>query len=118
MYNFTGTSMINMAAIIAEHLAACEIKVVLVGGLAVEVYTNNIYLTQDIDMVNTNLQPPAKLHKAMAALGFQKQGRVYVNPTTEVTVEFPSAPLSVGDELVRNTTTIEVQSHQLPILYA
>lgn len=37
--------MLEMAAIIANHLEHDDIKVVLVGGLAVHVYTNNSYLT-------------------------------------------------------------------------
>lgn len=116
MKDFTDISIAELAGIIAEHLANAGIEVVLVGGLAVELYTDNLYLTKDIDMVNTNYQPPAKLHSAMAELGFYKQGRVYVNDSTEISVEFPSAPLSVGDELIKSTTHTSVAGRQIPIL--
>lgn len=52
--DFSHTPIIELAGIIAEHLQGLGIDVVLVGGLAVEIYTENIYLTKDIDMVNTN----------------------------------------------------------------
>lgn len=52
----------------------------------------------------------------MTELGFHKQGRVYVNNTTNITVEFPSAPLSVGDELIKSTTHKRVANKNIPIL--
>lgn len=114
--DFNGTSMIELAGIIASHLAKHDIEVVLVGGLAVEIYSHNLYLTKDIDMVNTNYTPAKTLHAAMATLGYYKQGRVYINDTTEVAVEFPSAPLSVGDELITQTTKVQTQTGEIPIL--
>jgi hypothetical protein len=89
-----------------------------VGGLAVEIYTENLYLTKDIDMVNTSYNPPLVIHEAMAELGFNKQGRVYANETTDICIEFPSAPLSVGEGLIKETTTIETGSGEIPILLA
>ena len=110
--------MVELASIIARHLAENEIRVVLVGGLAVEIYTENLYLTKDIDMVNSSYDPPSKIRTAMSKIGFHKQGRVYVNDTTDICVEFPSAPLAVGDQLIHETTTIETEYGELPILFA
>lgn len=89
----------------------------LVGGLAVELYTQNLYLTKDIDMVNTSYQKPKQMQQAMAELGFSKRGRIFVNDTTDITVEFPPAPLSVGDELIHITTYIDVADRSIPILH-
>lgn len=118
MSNYKETSIVELAAIVAETLQQHDIRVVLVGGLAVEIYSENLYLTQDIDMVNTSYHPPAAINQAMGEIGFTKQGRVYVNDTTDICVEFPSAPLSVGEELIRDTTTVEVDAGKIPILYA
>ncbi len=52
--DFSNTSISDLAATVAEYLQQHGIEVVLVGGLAVEIYTENLYLTKDIDMVNTN----------------------------------------------------------------
>jgi hypothetical protein len=116
MRDFSQVTIIELAAIVAEHLMLHGIEVVLVGGLAVEIYTDNDYLTLDIDMVNTNYQKPQRLHTAMAGLGFYKQGRIYVNDTTSITVEFPSGPLSIGDELINKTTFFQVTHGAIPIL--
>ena len=74
--NYSDTPIVELAAILAKHLQHHGVEVVLVGGLAVEIYTENLYLTKDIDMVNTNYQKPSYLHKVMSELGFHKQGGV------------------------------------------
>lgn len=114
--DFSQTPIVELAAVVAEHLQSLGIDVVLVGGLAVEIYTENLYLTKDIDMVNTNYKKPREIHNAMAELGFQKKGRIYVNASTEITIEFPSGPLSVGDEPITKTTTEKVANGRIPIL--
>lgn len=115
--DFSDIPIVELAVIVAEHLQKHDVDVVLVGGLAVEIYTENLYLTKDIDMVNTNYKKPATLHGAMAALGFRKQGRVYANATTDITVEFPSGPLAVGNKLITNTTLARTAKGNIPILH-
>jgi len=115
---FSKTSIVELAAIVANHLRDHDIRVVLVGGLAVEIYSKNIYLTQDIDLVDVSYRTPAELHKAMAKIGFEKTGRVYSNKTTDITVEFPSAPITVGDERVIETTVVSSAAGDIPILKA
>jgi hypothetical protein len=118
MKDFSTTPITELAAIVATHLREHDIDVVLVGGLAVELYSENVYLTKDIDMVDTSYARPGKLHKAMAEIGFEKTGRIFVNPSTDITVEFPSPPISVGDELVTETTTMATPAGDLPVLIA
>lgn len=43
--DFRNTSITNLAAVVVEHLCEAGVEVVLVGGLAVEIYTENLYLT-------------------------------------------------------------------------
>src|SRR5690606_15564545 len=114
--NFKNVPITELASIVAAHLKQWRIEVVLVGGLAVEIYTENLYLTKDIDMVNTNYQTPSRLQKAMRELGFHKQGRIYVNETTDISVEFPSGPLAVGDELIKQTVLIQLANGVIPVL--
>ena len=40
----------------------------------------------------------------METIGFFKEGRVFVNATTDISVEFPSGPLSGGDDLIKKIT--------------
>jgi hypothetical protein len=118
MQNFSNTPIVELAAIVADHLKQRGITVVLVGGLAVEIYSENLYLTKDIDLIDISYQEPAVLSQAMAEIGFSKQGRVYVNETTEICVEFPSAPLSIGEQLITETTVFESNAGEIPILFA
>ena len=118
MADYSTTSIIDLASIVANHLSNHGIRVVLVGGLAVEIYSENLYLTKDIDMVDISYTPPKALQTAMVEIDFTKQGRVYINPTTDICIEFPSAPLSVGDELIQETTTVDTRAGSVPILLA
>ncbi|MGI9276258.1 MAG: hypothetical protein ACR2PT_15635 [Endozoicomonas sp.] len=118
MTDFSNTPIIELAAIVANHLKQQGIRVVLVGGLAVEIYSANLYLTKDIDMVNTSYDAPKSLKTAMAELGFFKQGRVFVNESTQVCVEFPSAPLAIGDQIIKKTTVAHSEKGDIPILLA
>ena len=118
MNDYSDTSIVELATIVAGHLEKRGIRVVLVGGLAVEIYTENLYLTKDIDMVNSSYNAPSEINNAMSEIGFHKQGRVYINETTEICVEFPSAPLSVGDQIIQDTTRIKTGYGELPILFA
>jgi len=118
MIDFSKTPIIELAVIVATHLRERDIDVVLVGGLAVELYSENVYLTKDIDMVDISYTKPDKLREAMAEIGFEKTGRVFVNPSTDITVEFPSPPISVGDELITETTTMATPAGDLPVLVA
>ncbi len=116
MSNYQNIAITDLAAIIAEQLQRHNIKVILVGGLAVEIYSENIYPTKDIDMVNISYNTPAEINQAMGEIGFTKQGRIYVNDTTEISVEFLSAPLSVGEELIEDTSVVEVDNGIIAIL--
>lgn len=115
--DYSKTSIVDLAAMLAKHLQHHGVEVVLVGGLAVEIYTENLYLTKDIDMVNTNYKKPSYLNKVMGEFGFSKHGRVYINETTNITVEFPSGPLAVGNNLITNTTVAKTKQGEIPILH-
>lgn len=118
MTDFSNTPIVELAAIVANHLQQHGIRVVLVGGLAVEIYSENLYLTKDIDMVNTSYDASEPLKTAMAELGFFKQGRVFVNESTQICVEFPSAPLAIGDQIIEETTVAHSEKGDIPILLA
>ncbi|PCI44926.1 MAG: hypothetical protein COB51_09500 [Moraxellaceae bacterium] len=116
--DYKNVSIVDLAALIANHLHEHGIEVVLVGGLAVEIYSKNLYLTKDIDMVNISYNEPAIINKAMDEIAFQKQGRVYVSQSTDVCVEFPTAPLAIGNQLIKETTVIHTPGGDIPILLA
>ncbi len=116
MKDFSGKDIVSVASIIAKHLKQQDIEVVVVGGLAVNIYTFNRYQTNDIDMINTSRDSGEVLARAMAELGFYKQGRHFHNQTTRYFVEFPPAPLNVADETNIIPTTVDTAIGTITIL--
>ncbi len=91
------TSRLELAAIITEALEKNSIKAVLVGGAVVSIYTDNEYESKDLDFIS-----PAehkKITDVMLALGFSKEGKNFLHAKTELTVEFPTGPIGIGDRV-------------------
>lgn len=97
----------DLAGLIASHLSAKGIDVTLVGGTCVSIYSDNFYQSDDLDFVDRSYSPSKKLKEAMAEIGFSPVGRYYEHPQSPFVVEFPPGPLSVGDDPVRNWSTLD-----------
>jgi len=89
----------ELAGIVAEHLRSRGIDVVLSGGALVGIYSHGEYMSEDIDFVT--FASNKEIAPALAELGFRKgPGRHFIHPGTNLILEFPRGPLSVGEELV------------------
>jgi len=92
------TTRAELAAIVVSKLQHHKItSVVLVGGSVVSLYTNNRYETRDLDFITS--ADHRKIHIAMLELGFTSAGKDFVHANTDFTVEFPSGPLAIGDDV-------------------
>ena len=85
--------MIGTVSILTELLGENQ-RPVIVGGLAVEIYTRNEYTTVDIDLI---LSQREKANEILLQLGFHKQGRHWFHPTLLVSVEIPNFVLEDAD---------------------
>jgi hypothetical protein len=85
--------MIGTVGILSELLGENR-RPVIVGGLAVEIYTRNEYTTVDIDLI---LSDREKANEIFLWLGFYKQGRHWFHPTLLVSVEIPNFVLEDAD---------------------
>ena len=106
----------ELAAFIQTHLRAKGIDVVLTGGAAVSVYTDNQYLSRDIDLISTTLENRKHLKQVMQELGFEEQNRYFSHPQTSYLVEFPAGPLSIGKQPIDEINEIELSTGTLRIL--
>jgi hypothetical protein len=92
------TTLIELAAIVSAELERQKIVATLSGGSAVSIYTNNNYLSEDLDFVT--IARVEELRAALEPLGFKHTGRprlsVFEHPETSWYLEFPPAPLSFG----------------------
>jgi hypothetical protein len=91
----------EMAAYVQSHLQKRGVTVILSGGAAVAIYTENKYVSADIDLVDVNFADRKKIIAAMEEIGFREKHRYFTHPDTKHIVEFPPGPLSVGEEPVR-----------------
>ena len=110
-------SVAEIAAIICEHLAKRGFNAVLTGGACVSIYSNNIYRSSDLDFVMPEYALD-DIDAVLAELGFtrEKHWRHYVNPACPFLVEFPTPPLAVGSELIKDIDKMKTRRGTLSLL--
>ena len=106
----------EVAAYVQSHLYKNGINVVLSGGATVAIYSSNKYVSKDIDLVIVSVEDRRKIKKTMEEIGFSEIGRSFEYPGTEFIVEFPSGPLAVGEEPVREISEIEYETGILRVI--
>jgi hypothetical protein len=88
---------LGIAAAVANAVADLGLTPVVVGGVAVELWTYGEYATGDIDLVMPYLP---EIDERMASLGFEREGRHWTLPGSDVFVEAPGSALEHGEEAV------------------
>ena len=90
----------------------------LSGGSAVSFYSSDKYVSKDLDLINANFAKRSRIRLVMEKIGFQEQGRYFMNPETQFFVEFPDGPLSVGEEPVKEISEFELATGTLRVVSA
>jgi hypothetical protein len=80
----------EVAALVCTTLDRHGISVALSGGAVVSIYSDDEYVSHDLDFVPTGLA--RKVDDAMRSLGFAKEGRRWRHPRSRFWVEFPAGP--------------------------
>lgn len=106
------SSLVDVAAIVSDALDIAGITATLSGGSAVTIYSDNAYLSRDLDFVTAAMI--ADLEPVLTTLGFERT-RVprlsqFMHPEIEWYVEFPPAPLSFGHLEVSPTDCAKIES--------
>lgn len=105
----------ELAAIISSHLSKNNIEVVLVGGACVSLYSNNIYLSYDIDLITET--PIRQIKPVLEKLGFVNTGsRLFQNPKCKFIIDFPAPPVSIGDDPINKFNNIETRLGTIQLL--
>ena len=92
-------------------LAPHGIEPVLVGGGALEFYTAGGYATKDMDLA---LPAAPEVDAAFAALGFDKEGRYWVNADLDLLFEAPAPAGLPGEDAPR--TEVEIGGLRVVII--
>lgn len=87
----------DFAAAVVRQLQKHDISCALVGGACVSIYTNEQHASHDLDFISPYSHEA--IAKALAELGFQKEGRYFIHPDSKLYVEFPSGPVAIGNQL-------------------
>ena len=111
-------SRAELAAFIQTNLKEAGIDVVLSGGSCVSIYSNELYVSMDLDFINTQVFTFKKsiLVKTMLEMGFVQNGRHFSNLDTKYYVEFPSGPPAVGEELIKDIIIKRLSTGTLKII--
>src|SRR5512137_387951 len=91
----------EIGAYVASHLKKAGISVVLSGGAVVSIFSQALYVSKDLDLVNIYSLRQGVIKKAMGEIGFIVIGRHYKHPDSEFIIEFPPGPLTVGEEPIK-----------------
>lgn len=103
----------EFAAVVVRQLEKHGISCVLVGGACVSIYTDEKHSSRDLDFISPYSHEA--ITNALDEIGFQKEGRYFLHPNSELYVEFPSGPVAIGNQFhvkpegqlkVRNTTIV------------
>jgi len=93
-----------------------NINVVLSGGSCVSIYSQEKYVSMDLDFVNMAFTKPARIKAVMESLGFHEENRYFRHPDMDIVVEFPPGPLGVGEEPVKQIDEIQTGAGVLRII--
>lgn len=99
--------MLQLAGIVATALEKAGITAVLSGGAAVAAYTQNRYLTRDLDFVTS--AGLGVVAEALRPIGFERRAgqRYFEHPDTDYFVEFPPGPPAVGHQQIHDWGEID-----------
>jgi hypothetical protein len=109
-------SIEELAAFISSYLKRNDIDVVLSGGGSVSIYTKNKYASLDLDFIEYGSVANRKLKRVLQEIGFYRENRYFKSSETDVFLEFPSGPLSVGREPVKEVITLKFSTGELRII--
>lgn len=110
------TSIEILAGTVSAALASQNITAVLSGGAAVSLYTQNRYVSKDLDFVSS--AETSVIENALKSLGFKRRqgSRYFEHDDTDYLLEFPSGPLAVGHRLVVAWSQLETGAGVVQIL--
>jgi hypothetical protein len=99
----------EFAAVVVRQLQKHDISCVLVGGACVSIYTEEKHASHDLDFISPFSHKA--IGKALAEIGFHKEGRYFIHPKNKMYIEFPSGPVAIGNQIpVKPEGKIKVES--------
>ncbi|MEO0453970.1 MAG: hypothetical protein AAFY98_07515 [Verrucomicrobiota bacterium] len=83
---------------VASYLASNGIQTVMVGGSVVAIYSNGLYQSGDIDLIQSDVTR-ATLTDVLKEISFYPEGRLFRHPLCpHLYLDFPPGPVAIGDD--------------------
>jgi len=116
--NLNKLNMEELASYVCSQLEKKDIKVILSGGSCMELYTNALYSSYDIDFVMKQSHSIKQIEEAMIGIGFIIEGKYYVLDESDFFVEILSPPVAVGDQFIKEFSSRDTKVGTLKLLTA
>ena len=107
---------LEIAGLVSSAFQKAGINVVLSGGSCVSIYSQEKYVSMDLDFVNAAFTKRGRISGVMESLGFHEENRYFRHPDTDLLVEFSPGPLGVGEEPVKQIDEIQTGAGILRII--
>ncbi|MDO8281952.1 MAG: hypothetical protein Q7U10_04915 [Thermodesulfovibrionia bacterium] len=105
----------ELAEMIGAHLSSHDISAVLVGGACVSIYSENRYMSYDLDLVTH--ESSRKIKAALEEIGFKyDKKKYYSHPDCKFFLEFLVPPVAIGNEPINKFNTISSDAGSINIL--
>lgn len=109
-------SLKDLAITISDYLNKNGIETVLSGGACVSIYTNNKFMSYDLDFVLISVDEQRKIKKLLAKIGFYPENRYFRHNDSEYFLDFVPPPPAVGGEPVKEIVEIKKGNRKLKLL--
>ena len=106
----------EFGAFIQSQLRKKGIEVILSGGAAVAIYSNNKYVSKDLDLINIFGVNRRAIRDVMTTAGFYEEGRYFRHPDSQFFVEFPPGPLAIGQESIKQIVEKKLSTGILKVI--
>ena len=107
---------LELAGLVSAEFQKNGINVVLSGGSCVSIYSEEKYVSMDLDFVNAAFTKRDRIRDVIESLGFHEENRYFRHPDTDLLVEFPPGPLGVGEEPVKQIDELQTETGVLRII--
>lgn len=107
---------LELAGLVSAEFQKNGINVVLSGGSCVSIYSQEKYVSMDLDFVNAAFTKRERIREVMESLEFREENRYFRHPDANLLVEFPPGPLGVGEEPVKQINELQTGAGLLRII--
>ena len=109
-------SLKELAFYISDFLRRNGVEAVLTGGACVSIYSENKYLSYDLDFVIQRYRDGVNVREVLAGIGFFERDQSFYHEYTDYFIEFVPGPLAVGSEPVKDISELKSGSLKLRII--